>query len=190
MDPDQIGLPDHARLGASQVRDLITAELRNSFLAVPPWSYYASARQEASYAAGPPCCFDKSHSFGTGLTFYPVEGFGHLRPATTCLFSSSSRQPHQQRSSTPAPRVGQPTSPIMARRKPMSMEAMLDEERREVLALLEGTSNPRPKSLSALGARSSSPYTTPRSPVRSMLDIGEGPPPPALLLPVDLDSLN
>jgi len=51
----------------------------------------------------------------------------------------------------------------------MSMEAMLDEERREVLALLEGT-NARPRPPSNLEARSPSPYT-PRSPVRSMLDI-------------------
>ena len=66
-------------------------------------------------------------------------------------------------------------------RQPMSMEAMLDEERREVLALLEGT-NPRPRPLSNLEARSPSPYT-PRSPVRSMLDIGDDPPSPELLLP-------
>ncbi|KAL2019894.1 hypothetical protein VTK56DRAFT_9069 [Thermocarpiscus australiensis] len=62
----------------------------------------------------------------------------------------------------------------MAKRQPMSMEAMLDEERREVLALLEGSSNSRPKPPSSLGGRSPSPYTTPRSPVRSMLDIGDG----------------
>ncbi|KAL2262872.1 hypothetical protein VTK26DRAFT_9198 [Humicola hyalothermophila] len=59
----------------------------------------------------------------------------------------------------------------MARQQPMSMEAMLDEERREVLALLEGTSQSRPKPASPPGDRSPSPYTTPRSPVRSMLDI-------------------
>lgn len=57
----------------------------------------------------------------------------------------------------------------MAGRQAMSMEAMLDEERKEVLALLEGT-NPRPRPPSSLEARSPSPYT-PRSPVRSMLDI-------------------
>ncbi|AEO64322.1 uncharacterized protein THITE_2110357 [Thermothielavioides terrestris NRRL 8126] len=64
-------------------------------------------------------------------------------------------------------------------RQPMSMEAMLDEERREVLALLGETSNPRPRPPSSLGGRSPSPYT-PRSPVRSMLDIGDD---PALLSP-------
>ncbi|KAH6700798.1 hypothetical protein VD0002_g8928 [Verticillium dahliae] len=52
----------------------------------------------------------------------------------------------------------------MARNQPMSMEAMLDEERKEVLALLEGRSSPE-------AIRSTSPYTTPRSPVRSMLDV-------------------
>lgn len=61
-------------------------------------------------------------------------------------------------------------------RQPMSMEAMLDEERREVLALLEGSSNPRPRPPSSLDGRSPSPYT-PRSPVRSMLDIGDDPAP-------------
>ncbi|KAL1841881.1 hypothetical protein VTJ49DRAFT_6480 [Mycothermus thermophilus] len=72
----------------------------------------------------------------------------------------------------------------MARKhQPMSMEAMLDEERREVLALLEGKTARPP---STLGARSPSPYT-PRSPVRSMLDVApvrsmldvDSPPPPA-----------
>lgn len=71
----------------------------------------------------------------------------------------------------------------MARHQPMSMEAMLDEERKEVLALLEGNSNPRPRPPSALGSRSPSPYT-PRSPVRSMLDIGDDPPSPTLPAPV------
>lgn len=65
----------------------------------------------------------------------------------------------------------------------MSMEAMLDEERREVLALLEGNANARPRPPSSLGGRSPSPYT-PRSPVRSMLDIGDDPLPPTLLSPV------
>ncbi|KAL0934304.1 usp domain-containing protein [Colletotrichum truncatum] len=59
-------------------------------------------------------------------------------------------------------------------RQPMSMEAMLDEERRDVLALLEGTtSRPSWNSNSPVSARSPSPYTSPRSPVRSMLDIGD-----------------
>lgn len=53
----------------------------------------------------------------------------------------------------------------------MSMEAMLDEERLEVLALLENSQPKAPKP-SASG-RSPSPFTTPRSPVRSMLDIGD-----------------
>lgn len=70
----------------------------------------------------------------------------------------------------------------------MSMEAMLDEERREVLALLEGT-NARPRPPSALGARSPSPYT-PRSPVRSMLDIGDDPPHSDLLSPVSPKSAS
>lgn len=56
------------------------------------------------------------------------------------------------------------------------MEAMLDEERREVLALLEGT---KPRAPSSLGARSPSPYSSPRSPMRSMLDVGEDSPPPS-----------
>lgn len=51
----------------------------------------------------------------------------------------------------------------------MSMEAMLDEERLEVLALLEGTAS-RTKST---GARSPSPFGSTRSPVRSMLDFDE-----------------
>jgi len=60
----------------------------------------------------------------------------------------------------------------------MSMEAMLDEERREVLALLEGPR--RPRAGSSVGGRSPSPYTnTPRSPVRSMLDIGDDSPTPS-----------
>ncbi|KAK4176817.1 hypothetical protein QBC36DRAFT_213150 [Triangularia setosa] len=59
----------------------------------------------------------------------------------------------------------------MARHQPMSMEAMLDEERREVLALLEGPQASRPsRGPSSIGDRSPSPFT-PRSPVRSMLDI-------------------
>ncbi|KAK0707429.1 hypothetical protein B0H67DRAFT_494958 [Lasiosphaeris hirsuta] len=61
----------------------------------------------------------------------------------------------------------------------MSMEAMLDEERREVLALLEG-SQARPAAPTMLADRSPSPFSTPRSPVRSMLDIGDNPPSPII----------
>jgi len=53
-------------------------------------------------------------------------------------------------------------------KQPMSMEAMLDEERREVLALLEERQARRPASIAV--ARSSSPFS-PRSPVRSLLDM-------------------
>lgn len=60
----------------------------------------------------------------------------------------------------------------------MSMEAMLDEERLEVLALLGDQSN-KPRAPSSIGGRSPSPYTTtPRSPVRSMLEIGDDAPAP------------
>lgn len=78
----------------------------------------------------------------------------------------------------------------MAKRPAMSMEAMLDEERKEVLALLEGTTASRPKPPSPLEARSPSPYT-PRSPVRSMLDIGNESPSltlPSPAPPVDLST--
>lgn len=60
----------------------------------------------------------------------------------------------------------------------MSMEAALEEERREVEALV-GAINARPASALS-SVRSSSPYT-PRSPVRSMLDIGETSPLPSPL---------
>ncbi|TQV97537.1 hypothetical protein V2A60_006711 [Cordyceps javanica] len=54
---------------------------------------------------------------------------------------------------------------------PMSIDAMLDMEREEVLALLESKNS---GSAAANAMRSSSPYTTaPRSPVRSMLDVGD-----------------
>ncbi|KAL2149340.1 hypothetical protein VTH82DRAFT_8688 [Thermothelomyces myriococcoides] len=73
----------------------------------------------------------------------------------------------------------------MEKRPAMSMEAMLDEERKEVLALLEGSSSSRSRTRTSLDSRSPSPYT-PRSPVRSMLDIApvrsmldvDKPPPP------------
>lgn len=53
--------------------------------------------------------------------------------------------------------------------QPMSIEAMLDMERKEVLALLENRTKPE---RSPDRMRASSPYT-PRSPVRSMLDVGD-----------------
>jgi hypothetical protein len=58
----------------------------------------------------------------------------------------------------------------------MSLEAVLDEERKDVLALLESTAQGRKRgSASSLGSgRDQSPLTSPRSPpVRSMLDIAE-----------------
>ncbi|KAK6956584.1 hypothetical protein Daesc_001862 [Daldinia eschscholtzii] len=58
-------------------------------------------------------------------------------------------------------------------RKLMSLEAALEEERKEVESLVSAMQQPRrPPSV---GARSPSPFTSPRSPVRSMLDIGEVP---------------
>jgi hypothetical protein len=55
----------------------------------------------------------------------------------------------------------------------------LDEERRGVLELLEGmnkaSKQQRPSTSSMAGDRSASPYTIPRSPVRSMLDVGDNP---------------
>src|SRR5208282_2896859 len=64
----------------------------------------------------------------------------------------------------------------------MSIEAALDEERKSVLALLEGApQSPRAQwglsSSAGSGGRNSSPFATPRSPVRSMLDISEEPAP-------------
>lgn len=58
----------------------------------------------------------------------------------------------------------------MAGRHVMSLEAALEEERQGVEALILQQAN-RAQSLKG-DARSPSPYTTPRSPVRSMLDIG------------------
>lgn len=54
----------------------------------------------------------------------------------------------------------------------MSIDAMLDMERQEVLALLENKSN-QSSSTTAEQNRSASPYAASRSPVRSMLDIDE-----------------
>ncbi|KAH7157796.1 hypothetical protein B0J13DRAFT_520517 [Dactylonectria estremocensis] len=65
----------------------------------------------------------------------------------------------------------------MSHNQPMSIEAMLDMERKEVLALLENRPRPNPNA-SPERMRSASPYTTSaRSPVRSMLDIGDSPVP-------------
>ncbi|KAE9370444.1 hypothetical protein N431DRAFT_492534 [Stipitochalara longipes BDJ] len=63
--------------------------------------------------------------------------------------------------------------------KHMSLESMLDEERRDVLALLEGppAGRPRGSASSNTSGRESSPFTSPRSPVRSMLDIDSEVPP-------------
>ncbi|KAI9652277.1 MAG: hypothetical protein M1829_001686 [Trizodia sp. TS-e1964] len=57
----------------------------------------------------------------------------------------------------------------------MSLEAALDEERLEILKLLEGS--PGPYGSGGLGARAGSPVGA-RSPVRSMLDIAGNPPKP------------
>lgn len=56
--------------------------------------------------------------------------------------------------------------------KGMSFEAVLDEERRDVLDLLQKTAKEK---AAAKAARSSSPFATQRSPIRSMLDIGDAP---------------
>lgn len=63
--------------------------------------------------------------------------------------------------------------------KHMSLESMLDEERRDVLALLEGPPSGRTRGSanSAVSGRASSPFTKPQSPVRSMLDIDQDAPP-------------
>lgn len=71
--------------------------------------------------------------------------------------------------------------------RPMSIDAMLDMERQEVLALLEDgsekknknkTSHVQPAQAADSERRSASPYAT-RSPVRSMLDIDEEPSKPS-----------
>ncbi|KAK0628855.1 hypothetical protein B0T17DRAFT_168604 [Bombardia bombarda] len=84
----------------------------------------------------------------------------------------------------------------MARHQPMSMEAMMDEERREVLALLDRSQAGRPRAPSLMDARPPSPFTTPRSPVRSMLDIApvrsmldvDSPPLPPVRSMLDVES--
>ena len=60
--------------------------------------------------------------------------------------------------------------------RPKSFETVLEEERREVLALLEKRPSRRPKRAgsSMNPRRASSPLRTSQRPVRSMLDIGNG----------------
>ncbi|KAH7319799.1 Usp domain-containing protein [Stachybotrys elegans] len=57
--------------------------------------------------------------------------------------------------------------------RPMSIDAMLDMERKEVLALLENSGSNSQSSNPSERIRSASPYGVPRSPVRSLLDIAE-----------------
>ncbi|OTA61557.1 hypothetical protein K449DRAFT_64160 [Hypoxylon sp. EC38] len=57
----------------------------------------------------------------------------------------------------------------MSGRKLMSLEAALEEERKEVENLI----SMQPRRPPSVGHRSPSPFTSPRSPVRSMLDISE-----------------
>lgn len=56
--------------------------------------------------------------------------------------------------------------------KGMSLEAVLDEERRDVLDLLQRTAKEK---AAAKAERASSPFANQRSPVRSMLDVGDAP---------------
>ncbi|KAI1453170.1 hypothetical protein F4805DRAFT_384182 [Annulohypoxylon moriforme] len=57
----------------------------------------------------------------------------------------------------------------MSNRKLMSLEAALEEERKEVENLIAM----QPRRPASVDHRSPSPFTSPRSPVRSMLDIGD-----------------
>lgn len=68
--------------------------------------------------------------------------------------------------------------------KNMSLESALDDERKDILALLENKPSGRErKSASSAGSgRASSPFT-PQAPVRSMLDIGESAAPRSSPLP-------
>ncbi|KAF4950229.1 hypothetical protein FSARC_13268 [Fusarium sarcochroum] len=52
--------------------------------------------------------------------------------------------------------------------QPMSIEGMMEMERKEILALLEERAPPPTGAV-----RTASPYTTPRSPMRSMLDVDD-----------------
>jgi nucleotide-binding universal stress UspA family protein len=60
------------------------------------------------------------------------------------------------------------------------MEAVLDEERRDVLALLEPSAQ---RVVMSINQRSPSPFT-PRSPVRSMLDVSDSARPPIVPVPI------
>ncbi|KAI1333872.1 hypothetical protein F5Y15DRAFT_430328 [Xylariaceae sp. FL0016] len=62
----------------------------------------------------------------------------------------------------------------MAGRKNMSLESALEEERKEIENLMTMRSAPTRRAPSA-GPRSPSPFMSPRSPVRSMLDIDDAP---------------
>lgn len=74
----------------------------------------------------------------------------------------------------------------------MSLETALDDERREVMNILEG----RPSQPRALANRSNSPFAqnrrtrSPAPPVRSMLDIGPASPKPALVASQTLGSTS
>jgi nucleotide-binding universal stress UspA family protein len=57
----------------------------------------------------------------------------------------------------------------------MSLEAAMEEERQQIEALLSQQQQPSRGPPPLAGARSPSPYMTPRSPVRSMLDVGNVP---------------
>ncbi|KAI1327413.1 adenine nucleotide alpha hydrolases-like protein [Xylariaceae sp. FL0255] len=74
----------------------------------------------------------------------------------------------------------------MASRKPMSLEAALEEERKEIenLISMQSMQTASRRAPSVGGPRSPSPYVNPRSPVRSMLDIGDEPKSPPAQAPV------
>ena len=86
--------------------------------------------------------------------------FGHC----TCVMNRGKRD------SSRASRSSRSSLPHDAN-VPMSIDAMLDMERREVLALLEN--KPPPSESPERTRREASPYAMQRSPVRSMLDIDE-----------------
>ncbi|RYO85421.1 hypothetical protein DL766_006506 [Monosporascus sp. MC13-8B] len=63
----------------------------------------------------------------------------------------------------------------MSSRRVMSLEAALEEERAEIENLILQRQNAARSPPPRIGGRSSSPYSVPQSPVRSMLDIGPSP---------------